>query len=96
MKIIEYANKNPTKGCRFIGEHFSIGKTCIANILKNAETLEKEYEFFKGNYKKLKHGQYHVINEILITWYGRCANIYFVWSNVKGRSDVDKSKIEQK
>ena len=74
MKVIEYANKNPTKGCRFIGEHFSIGKTCVANILKNAKTLEKEYEFFKGNCKKLKHGQYHVINEILITWYGRCAH----------------------
>ena len=74
MKVIEYANKNPTKGCRFIGEHFSIGKTCVANILKNAKTLEKEYEFFKGNCKKLKHGQYHVINEIPITWYGRCAN----------------------
>ena len=73
-KVIEYTNKNPTKGCRFIGEHFSIGKTCVANILKNAKTLEKEYEFFKGNCKKLKHGQYHVINEILITWYGRCAN----------------------
>ena len=29
MKVIEYANKNPTKGCRFIGEHFSIGKTCV-------------------------------------------------------------------
>ena len=74
MKVIEYANKNPTKGCRFIGKHFSIGKTCVANILKNTKTLEKEYEFFKGNCKKLNHGQYHVINEILITWYGRCAN----------------------
>ena len=74
MKVIEYANKNPMKGCRFIAEHFSIEKTCVANIFKNAKTLEKEYEFFKGNCKKLKHGQYHVINEILINWYGKCAN----------------------
>lgn len=74
VKIIEYTNKNPTMGCQVIAEHFSIGKTCIANILKNAKVPRKEYNSFKGSFKKMRHGQYHLINEILLTWYKKCAN----------------------
>ena len=66
MKVIAYANKNPKMGCRVIAEHFSIGKTCVSNILRNAKALQREYEYFKGNCEKLRHGQYHLINEILI------------------------------
>ena len=43
-KVIDYANKNPKMGCRVIAEHFSIGKTCVSNTLRNAK-------FFKGNMK---------------------------------------------
>ena len=46
MKVIEFTKKNPTTSCRKISEHFYIEKTAIANILKNANTLKKEYEFF--------------------------------------------------
>lgn len=74
MKVIAYANNNPKMGCRVIAEHFKIGKTCVSNILRNAKTLQKEYEFFKGNCKKLRHGQYHLINEILIAWYKKCVS----------------------
>ena len=74
-KVIDYANKNPKMGCRVIAEHFSIGKTCVSNILRNAKTLQREYEFFKGNRKKLRHGLYHLINEILIAWYKKCASV---------------------
>ena len=74
MKIIDYANKNPKMGCRVIAEHFSVGKTCVSDILRNAKTLRGEYEFFKGNGKKLRHGQHHLINEILIAWYKNCAS----------------------
>ena len=74
MKVIDYANKNPKMGCRVIPEHFSIWKTCVSDILRNAKTLQREYEFFKGNFKKLRHGQYHLINEILIAWYKKCAS----------------------
>ena len=31
---------------------FSMGKNCVSGILRNAKTLQKEYEFFKGNCKK--------------------------------------------
>ena len=74
MKVIDYANKNPKMECRVIAEHFSIGKTCVSDILRNAETLQREYKFFKGNCKKLRHGQYHLINEILIAWYDKYAS----------------------
>ena len=46
----------------------------MQNILRNAKTLQREYEFFKGNCGKLRHGQYHLINEILIAWYKKCAS----------------------
>ena len=29
---------------------------------------------FSKEIKKLKHGQYHLINEILIAWYKKCAS----------------------
>ena len=60
-------------GCRVIAEHFSIGKTCVSNILRNANTLKREYEFFKGNCEKLRHRQFHLINEILVVWFKKCA-----------------------
>ena len=73
IKAINYANKNPKMGCRVIVEHFSIRKTCVWNILRNAKNLQREYEFYKGNCKNARYGQYHVINEILIDWYQKCA-----------------------
>ena len=74
MKVIDYANKILKMECRVIAEYFSGGKTCVSNILRNAKTLQREYEFFKGNRKKLRHGLYHLINEILIAWYKKCAS----------------------
>ena len=45
---------------------------------KMGKNLRKDFDFFKGNYKKRRHGKYHVINEILYNWYGKCtsANAY--------------------
>ena len=74
MKVIDYGNKNPKMESRVIAEHFSIGKICISNILRNAKTLQREYKFFKGNCKKVRHGQYYLIYEILIAWYNKCAS----------------------
>ena len=62
MKVIDYADKNSKLGCRIIADNFSIGKTCVSNILRNTKTLQMEYEFFTGNCKKLRHGQHHLIN----------------------------------
>ena len=57
MKVIDYVRKKiPKVGCRVIAEHFRIGKAYVSNILRNAKTLQKEYDFFKRNCKKLRHG----------------------------------------
>ena len=37
---------------------YSVGKTAIANILKQGKTLIKNFEFFKGTYEKRTHGKY--------------------------------------
>ena len=53
-------------------------ETAVLNILKDGKNLRKDFEFFKGSYKKRRHGKYRFINEILYTWYGKCtsANVY--------------------
>ena len=63
--ILDYASEHPKMGCLKIAEHFSVGKTAVSNILKDGKNLRKDFEFFKGNYKKRRHGKYHIINEIL-------------------------------
>ena len=76
--ILDYANEHPKMGCQKIAEHFSLGKTTASNILKGGKNLRTDFEFFKGNYKKRRHGKYHVINEILYNWYGKftSGNVY--------------------
>ena len=78
ISLLDYASEHPKTGCRQLAKHFSIGKTAVANILKDAKNLRKDYEFFKGSYKKCRHGKYHVIKEILYNCNGKCtnANIY--------------------
>ena len=45
----------------------------ISNV-KSLKYFQMEYGFFKGNRKKLREGQYHLITEILIPWYEKCAS----------------------
>ena len=59
IEILDYVAEHPELGCRKLAEHFSIGKTAIANILKKGKTLRKDLEFFKGTCKKRRHGKYH-------------------------------------
>ena len=56
--ILDYANEHPKMGCWKIAEHFSVGKTAVSNILKDRKNLQKDFKFFKGNYKKHRHGKY--------------------------------------
>ena len=60
IEILDYVAEHPALGCRKLAEHFSIGKTAIANILKKGKTLRKDLEFFKGTCKKRRHGKYHI------------------------------------
>ena len=97
MKVIDYANKNPKIGCRVITEYFSIGKTCFSNILRDTKALQRKYEFFKGNCKKLRHGQYHLIYEILIAWYKKyaSANIFSDGPMLKEEATLIKERLNK-
>ena len=46
--------------------------------MKVGKNLRKDFEFFKGNYKKRRYEKYRVINEILYNWCGKCtsANVF--------------------
>ena len=48
--------------------------SCVSNNSRNPKLLQREYEFFKRNCKKLRHRQHRLINEILIAWYKTCAS----------------------
>ena len=73
--------------------NFSVGKTAVLNILEDGRNLRKDFNFFKGNYQKRRHVKYHVINEILYNWYGKCTsgNIYPEAMEIKRRLDKEES-----
>ena len=54
------------KSCREIAAQFQIGKTAASSILKDGKKLRKEFEFFKGNCKTKRAGQFSLINETLV------------------------------
>ena len=100
IEILDYAAKHTELGCRKLAWHFSVGKTVISNILKQGKTLRKDFEFFKGTYKKRHHGKYHILNEFLHNWYGKCtrSNIYpdgalLQEEAVKIKERLDKEEI---
>ena len=71
IKILDNVKKS-TMSSREIAEHFKIGKTQAANVVKNEITLRAEYENFRGKgFKHLKrenHQKYKDINTILYKW----------------------------
>ena len=97
MKVIDYANKNPKIGCRVIAEYFSIGNTCFSNILRNTKAVQREYEFFKVNCKKLRHGQYHLIDEIPIAWCKKyaSANVFSDGPMLKEEATLIKDRLNK-
>ena len=46
IKLIDFAKKNPTFGCRKFGEIHGTGKTSVAYILKDEDNMRKEFEIF--------------------------------------------------
>ena len=63
--ILDYTAYHPKLGCRKFAEYFSIGKTALANILKEGKNWRKYFELFKGTYKKHHHGKHNILNGIL-------------------------------
>ena len=72
VKILNYSNENLKKSWKEIATQFQIDKTAAAPILKDGKKLRKEFEFFKGNCKTKRAGQFSVLNEILYKWYVKC------------------------
>ena len=48
ISLLDYASKHPKTGCRQLAKHFNIGKTAVANILKDAGTCERIMSSSKG------------------------------------------------
>ena len=79
IKLLDFAKKNPTLGCRKLADIYKIGKIATANILKNEKKIREQHEMFcEKSKKRNRHDKYHKINEILFEWYKRCcaSNIY--------------------
>ena len=89
--VIDYANKNPKKGCRMIAEHFSIEKTYVSNIFSRAQKLFRGNMNFSKEIKKLRHGQYHLINKILIAR----ANVFPDGSMLKKEAMLIKERLKK-
>ena len=63
MKVIDYPNKNPkmSRNCRTFQYWKDLRLKYLKerqNSLKGISIFQREYQFFKGNCKKLLHGQY--------------------------------------
>ena len=75
IKILDKVKKSKMSS-REIAEHFKIGKTQAANVVKNEITLRAEHENFRGKgFKHLKrenHQKYKDINTILYKWFKKC------------------------
>ena len=53
---------------------FQYQKDLRLKYLKERKNSLKGILIFQGNRKNLRHGQWHVINKILIAWYKKSAN----------------------
>ena len=96
MKVIDCANKNPEIKNGMSGD-CSIGKNCFRNILWNAKNLWSKFVFSKGNCKKLRHKQNHLINETLVPCYKKYASAnVFPDGQILNKSNGNKRQIKQR
>ena len=78
VKLLDLHKQKPKLGCHPLGELFKetsnieIGKSQIANILKNESNIRREYENFEGDAKRKKIAKYDIINYVLYEWYIKC------------------------
>ena len=93
IKILNYSNENPKK-LQEKAVQFQIGKTVPSSILKDGKKLHKELEFFKGNCKTKRAGQFSLRNTLQVIWKMlRCRHLP-AWINVTGRGVENKRKLK--
>ena len=69
MKVIEYAKQNPSAGTRTIAEVFNCGRTQIQTILKNQDSIARDYETNAPAARKCLHcPQYKDVDSTLYEW----------------------------
>ena len=75
IKILDKVKKRKLS-CRAIAEEFKIGKTQVANVVKNEAKLREEYANFQGkgfkHIKRENHQKFKPINDILYSWFEKC------------------------
>ena len=79
-KVIDTAKKNPGMSVRAIANKFLCGRSQIATILNNKETVVEQYESNMSSTSMLtrKRSDFAPVNEALYTWYSLATsrNIY--------------------
>ena len=73
-KKVEYAKQNPRVNIRDLGDAFQCGKTQIAMILKNQDSLLSAYESNTSSSKvhatmKFRSSEFMDVNKALYEWY---------------------------
>ena len=73
-EVLEMVKKNPSMGVRKLAEHFSCGKSQIATILKNKESILELYESNLPSEsirsrKRARTSEFAGVNEALHKWY---------------------------
>ena len=70
MKVIEYAKQNQSAGTRKIADVFNCGRSQIQTILKNQESITRDYETnAPAARKRLRGPQYEDIDSTVYDWY---------------------------
>lgn len=70
MKVIEYAKQNQSAGTRKIANVFNCGRSQIQTILKNQESITRDYETnAPAARKRLRGPQYEDIDSTVYDWY---------------------------
>ena len=68
--MIEYAKQNPSAGTRKIAEVFECGRSQIQMILKNPESITRDYETnAPAPRKRLRGPQYKDVDSTRYDWY---------------------------
>ena len=96
FKVLDFANGNPTLGCRKLAEIFKIRKTTATNIIKE-KNIHSEHELFHEKSKKRNcPAKYRKMYEILHEWYQRCnaSNIYSNGPMLKEEAKTIKERLQ--
>ena len=77
VKLIDYANKNPSIGSRKIAQIFKYGRTQVEVFLKAKQSIIADFE--TNNPASIKHShdtRYQDVNDAVYEWYRLARELY--------------------